>query len=302
MKCPNCHEPVDVNAKFCPNCGFALKEPETRTKRHHEEPMTQRTNSEGNVFIAYAKNNFLLLLILLVIAAGLFMWKVVLGVIALVLILMMYYLRATATDGDKEKISRKLQSRSTVRSKRQRVPLNTNSSDNYQQTAYQEPERPERHFNSLLNLLILIISAAVTIASDFVGNFIQIDAQTSTLESVNTQMSLYGALNLGGIADKITSALNIQIGIQGILVAIFYVLVALPVLVILLAFAGGRFSRFVLSLITCATYVGALGTLYYETIQLNKLGITLGLTPGIMFYVAIVSSFVMLVYSTKIRK
>ncbi|GKQ42442.1 hypothetical protein RD055328_03650 [Companilactobacillus sp. RD055328] len=295
MICPNCHETIPVNSKFCPNCGIELTMKNEYEKREENPLNSRRSMEHQNVFLAYAKNNFLLLLISLVIIAILFYFKTVVGIIALALVLMTYYLRATATNGKKEGASKKIEQRL---SKSTEPIVNTNQEVGTQ-PSYSQPVR--RRFNSISNVIILLISAAVTLMANFFGNFIQIDAQAANFDT-STPMTLYQALNLGGIAAKFTNVLNIQIDIQGILTAVFYILVALPALVILLTFFGGRFSRFVLSLMAFAAYLGAIVYLYYETTQLQLIGITLGLTPGIMFYVAILSSFVMLIFSTKVRK
>ncbi|MGR3742452.1 zinc-ribbon domain-containing protein [Companilactobacillus sp. DQM5] len=285
MVCPNCSHPIEPGQKFCPNCGFQLINQEARKRTQHNIA----NENENNVFLNYAKNNFVLLTLLILIDCLLFWWKILFGGIFLALIILIYYLRATAINGNQEKIEKKLRN------------LNNSRKNKNSATANEEVTGRKIKFSKPSNLVILLISTLVTIASSFVGNFIRIDAQTTNYNT-STPLSLYDALNLGGVATKLSNAFGVQIDIQGVLLIAFYILVLIPILVIVLTFLGGRFLRTLLSFISFIVYTGALIFIYYETSKLKLVGYNLGLTPGVMFFVIIISTFVMTIYSSRVKK
>lgn len=291
MICPNCQQPIEPGQKFCPNCGFKIyNEPadqqQSRTRRRQEEPSPQKQTI--NVYSNYAKNNPLLLLLGIIIIGLLGWWKLVVGGIAFALFVLMYYLRAGATNGGKEGLETRI-------SNAGKKSIIVDENGEVQQVA----RKPK--FLRLSNVVVLMISSLVTLGASFVGNFIRIDASTTNFDTA-TPMTMYDALNLGGVAAKLTNALGLQFDLQGLLLIGFYILILIPILVIALTFLGGRFMRTLLSFLLFAIYTSSLIFIYYETSRLKQLGFSLGLTPGIMFFVIILSTFVMTVYSSKVKR
>lgn len=299
MICPNCKETVNENAKFCPNCGQKL----TRTKRP-EEPLKRRRHQSVNEteqsqvinsdLADYLKNNIVLIAVELIITVLLIWWKYSIGLVVLALVLIAYYIRATSNNGKQEKLDSKLRE---ITKKKVSINRRKNGKDHIDNQS--EPKIKTKRFANSRNLIGVLAGAGVTLIADFMGNFVKLN---NVGYNTTTNMSLYDAFKMNGITNSLMNTFNIQFNIQPIMLIVFYVLVIIPIVVIILAFIGGRLVRTLISLLAFICYLGMFVFINIETTSLSQVGISLGLTPGFMMYVAIFSTFIMMVYSLKLKK
>lgn len=293
MICPNCKKPVNQLDKFCPNCG----QPLTRTRAQQEKTQKRRSTTfndtvdqkeSNNELLEYLKNNIVLTIVEIILAVALIYWKYPIGLVVTALMLIAYYIRATTNKGQQEKLDIRLRniSKKRINFKSNKIqPVQKNSKISI--------------FNKSSNLIGILVGIGITLITDFFGVFIKLH---SVEYNTSTNLSLYDAFKMNGVTNSLMNTFNIQFNIQPFMLIVFYLMLIIPLIIFVLTFIGGRFVRTLLSLILFGSYLGMFIFINIETTTLNQNGLSLGITPGIMMYVAIFSTFIMTVYSAKLKK